>query len=308
MAVKDLFTFRQYLAFPLYSFQIAHHNRKWLRRTVLQDPESCHGLLICCITAQMESSDPLDRDDLPIDDRLTDTGDRRASPLLSARQIYLRPAVIAAHRLCIVSARLRMCIFIRTLRAHRKFTHTRSFAVIRHGIQDRESWPACGTIDKRMHIPPVFRIVQLLFAFRTGRDIRRNEDIALLLLALNNVKLRKRHVLARMDIDFQNRRPLRRVVLQILNELLQFRLISAGINFYIRTLIGDTSCHTRFICDAADKRTETYALNNTIYTNDFCFFIIHIVSLSFYFSYSHFPETAKCGTGINIPEKSFTAR
>ena len=50
---------------------------------------------------------------------------------------------------------------------------------------------AAGTVDKRMQIPPILRIIQFLFTLITDRNIRRNKDLPLCFFAFYNVKIRK---------------------------------------------------------------------------------------------------------------------
>ena len=102
----------------------------------------------------MESSDPLDGDYPAAADYASYLCDRRAVllPLRKLLHIHrklrasvgrykvdLRAAFIAAYRLGIIPSRLRMCVLVLTLRAHREFRHARPDPVIRHAVEYRSA-------------------------------------------------------------------------------------------------------------------------------------------------------------------------
>ena len=172
MTVQDFLLYLSHLTFLPNCRHISHHNGKWFHRPALQFTKSRNRCLIGGITAEMKTTDSLNRRNAARGDHFSRIGDRFTASFVTADQINLRPAVIAAHWLGIESSRLRIVVFLRTLRTHRKFLHAGPFSVIRQRIQDRQPRPAAGTIDKRMQIASVVRIIQLLFAFITNGNIR----------------------------------------------------------------------------------------------------------------------------------------
>ena len=146
----------------------------------------------------MKTADSFDRHNSAVVDHLPCISDGIPAPFASADQIHFRSAIVAAHRLCIIPPRLRIIIFFRTIRTHRKFFHAGALPVIGQRIQYGQPGTAAGTVDKRMQIPPVLRIIQFLFTLITDRNIRRNKDLPLCFFAFYNVKIRKlRYLLCR---------------------------------------------------------------------------------------------------------------
>ena len=158
----------------------------------------------------MKTANAFDGDDSAVYDRLTRARDCFCASCCDrcvftwVKQVDLGSAVIAAYGLGIVSARAGVGILIRTCRTHGKFPHTGPHPVIGHRIQYGEPGPACGAVDKRMHIPAVRRVVKLLPAFGTGGNVRRYENIPFFFLTLNNIKLLIRNILTFCHINFQH--------------------------------------------------------------------------------------------------------
>ena len=192
VAVQDLLLSRRHLAVALNSLQIPHHHRERLCRAAFLLTQTCNRLLVPRVAAQVESADTLDRDDLPVDDRLPRRGDRRASALRPPDQIDLRSAVVAADGLRVVAPGLGVRVLPLALRTHRKLTHTRALAVVGHRVEDRHARAAGRAVDERVHISSVIRIVELGLALVAGRDVGGDEDRPGFLLALDDQKLLRR--------------------------------------------------------------------------------------------------------------------
>ena len=172
MSRKYLLLFLTDLADSFHCLQILCHHRKRFRRTAFQLSQPLHCLLACSIAAKMKTADSLDRHDPAGSDHTPCLSNRFPSPLFSSDKIYLRAAVVAADRLCIITSGVRVIVLVCAGRTHGKFFHAGPLPVIRKGIQDRQPWPAAGTVDKRMQIPPVLRIKHLLFTLIADRNIR----------------------------------------------------------------------------------------------------------------------------------------
>ena len=136
----------------------------------------------------MKTTDSLDCHDSTIVNHLSRIRNSLPATLGSADQIHLRTTLIAAHRLRIVTPRLRIIIFFRTIRAHRKLLHAGTFPIVRQRIQNCQPRSAAGTVDKRMQIPPIFRIVHFFLTLITDGNIWRNKNLAFCLFTLDNVK------------------------------------------------------------------------------------------------------------------------
>ena len=224
----------------------------------------------------MKTTYSLNRRNAARGDHFSRIGDRFTASFVTADQIDLRPAVIAAHRLGIESSRLRIVVFLRTFRTHRKFLHAGPFSVIRQRIQDRQPRPTAGTIDKRMQIASVVRIIQLLFAFITNGNIRWNKDFSLCLFTFYNLKPIEFRVIIKMfNIYLQNSRTLRRSFLQILKEAIHLCFRPLCKNLHIRPFVADASVNVIFNRMPTHCRTKPNALHNAVNTNLSCLCLIH---------------------------------
>ena len=275
MTVQYLFLRRADHTVTLHRIQITHHHGKRFCRTVLFIAQAGNRRLIVRVTAQMKAADPLDRHDLAFHDRASGRCDRVTAALGTAYQIHLRTAVIAADRLRIIASGLGMCVLPFTSRTHRKLSHTGALPVIRHRIQDRDARTAGCAVDKRVHVPAVIRIIELLLAFITSRDIRGDENSPRFLLALNNQKLFRVDRISIPHINFEDTGSLRSLGCQIMQKLIHLLLCSARKDLNIRAFIGHASDDAGRIRDAADKRPEADTLYNSINTD----YMIHFLLL-----------------------------
>ena len=107
-----------------------------------------------------------------------------------AEQVDLRPAIIAADGLRIVAAALRRDVFLVAGLAHRELLHARALAVVRHGLEDGQARAAGRAVDEGVQVAAVFGVEELGAALVAGRDVRRDEDVAALLGALDDGKIR----------------------------------------------------------------------------------------------------------------------
>ena len=192
-----------HLTLPSDHVHICCHHSKRLCRSSLQRSQATDCLLIGCVTAKMKSANSFNRHDSSGFDGLSRINNCLSSPLFPSNQVNLRSTLVAADRLCIVSSRLWTVIFFCTVRTHRKFFHARPLPVIRKGIENRQPWATARTVDKRMQIPPVFRVKHFLFTLVTDGDIRRDENLSLCFFTLNNIKtLIRNRVFFQLHIDF----------------------------------------------------------------------------------------------------------
>ena len=256
--------------FPLRRRQIAHHHRKGLHRAVLQLPQSRHRLRIFRIAAEMKAADALDRRDLSLRDRPPDSRDRIAAAQRCADDIDLRPAFIAADRLRIEPAVIRIVILPRAFRTHRKFTHTRPLAVIGHRIENGQPRAALRTVDERMQIAPVMRIEQLGAAMRTGRDIRRDKDIAVFLFAFDDAEIREYAGFLRGDflgVKPKDHGAVGRTVPDLRDEGFKLLRFALRDDFHIGALICGGAAHTEARRRDSSKGPEPDPLHNSIEMN-----------------------------------------
>ena len=216
MPCKYLLLFFTDFADGFHCLKILCHNRKWFHWTTFQLSQPFHRRLACGITAEMKTPDSLDRCDSARSDHSPYLSNCFSSPLFFSDKIHLGATVVTADRLCIITSGVRIIILVCTGRTHGKFFHAGPLSVIRKGIQDRQSRPAAGTVDKRMQIPPVFRIKHFLFALITDSNIRRDKNLALCLFTFNNIKLPKlRRIFHRLYKKLKDCRTLRRFLLDI---------------------------------------------------------------------------------------------
>ena len=170
MSRQDLPLFFIKQAFPAHCLLVLHHNRERFGRTAftLAQPVDC--LFICGIAAQMESADPLDRNDSSGQDDLPGGSDRLPAPDLflsrslsrfirSRQQVDLGSAFVTADRLGVISSGKRTVIFLRAGSAHRKHFHTGALPVIGKRVEYGQTRPAACAINKWMQISAVVRVI-----------------------------------------------------------------------------------------------------------------------------------------------------
>ena len=179
-------------------FYVSHHDRKWLHRAMFSFTQQTDSIRIFCVAAEVKPADPFDRDDLSLHDRLTGGCNRVCSAQTGSENANFRTAVIAADGLCVISACLRVFVFSLTRAAHRESCHGRPRSVIRHGIQNGQPRAALRTVDERMQIAAVIGVKQFCFALVAGRNIRGNKNIAVFLLAFDDLKSGEFPVLPRL--------------------------------------------------------------------------------------------------------------
>ena len=171
-------------------------------------------------------------------------------------------------------------VLIRAGRTHGKFFHAGTLPVIGKGIEDRQPRATTGTVDKRMQIPPVFRIKHLFLTFVADGNIRRNKDLTLCLLAFNDIKLRKfLRLLHRFHQKLQDGRTLRRPVLDISDKTVHILLPALGKNLHIGSFIGHTATDSPCHGMTADRRAEAHTLDDSVNTDHFCNFALHMFSI-----------------------------
>ena len=250
----------------------------------------------------MESADPLYSQDLPPGQHLSGSVDRLRSSLRPPCQKNLGAAVIAAHRLRVISAGSGIFIFFRAGGAHRELLHAGSCPVIGQLVQDGKTRTALGTVDKWMKITAVSGIIQLPPAFRTGRDVGRDKDVSPFLLTLCNLEgfqIRPRSRIP--DIDLQDDRPLRRIAAERQEKPVQFLLCSLGYDLYVRAPVayrpGDSLFHRR----SADKRAEPHSLHDPVQPDSLC--LPPLVHLPVHLIPSVFPGCSFC-FGLSRPART----
>ena len=109
--------------------------------------------------------------------------------LLIIKNEHFRSAFVAAYRLCVISSRGRIIVFLRAVRTHRKFLHRCAFAVIRQCIKNSKSRTAACAVDKRMQISSVVLIEKFLKALITDCNVRRHKDLACCFRALDYIEI-----------------------------------------------------------------------------------------------------------------------
>ena len=250
-------------AFTLHRFRIAHHHRKGLHRAVLERPEPFNSGGIAGITAQMESTNALDRGDLSFHDRTPDCCDRLCAAYVCADQIDLRAACIAADGLCIVAAGHRIFIFAAAFRTHREFRHTRAFPVVGHRIKNRQARAALGAVDERMQVAPVLRVKQLPAAFVAGGDVGRDKDIAVFPLGFDNGKFPVfRCILHRLHFCIEDHGALRRFLCNGFLKCRKGLRFPLRIDLHIRSLVRHRTANAVPSSRDRGKRTESDTLYN----------------------------------------------
>ena len=167
---------------------VAHHHRKRLGRAFFPFPKPHYRLLGRCVAAQMKSPDSFYGKNPSLRKKLPGLSDCVRPALLPSCQIDRRAAVVAAYRLGVIPAGIRILIFRLAGRTHGEILHARPCPVIRKLVQDRQPRAALGTVNEGMKIPAVFRVIKLPPAIRADRNIRGNENLPLLLLAFDDFK------------------------------------------------------------------------------------------------------------------------
>ena len=308
MASHDLALPMRDDALAVGSALILRHDRKWFHGSSFQSAESHHRRLIGRVAGEVKAADPFHGDDAAFTEDLPRTGDGSAAsgsalhqistasgPAL--HQVHFRSAVIAADRLCIVEPGCRVMVFAAALRTHREFLHGSPLPVVRQRLQQGKSWPAASTVDERMQVSAALSVEKLLFAGVADRDVRRDEDLARLLLAVNDGEIRifpgrtltphsspiRRTAPVALPISLgnglvrclsasqclhrhlQDDRPLGRMLLHQILEMVELVWRPLGIDLDIAAAVGHRSCDADRMRMPVYDRPKADPLNDAIY-------------------------------------------
>ena len=237
-----------------------------------------------------------------------------------AEQVDLRPAIIAADGLRIVAAALRRDVLLVAGLAHRELLHARALAVVRHGLEDGQARAAGRAVDEGVQVAAVFGVEELGAALVAGRDVRRDEDVAALLGALDDGKIRigligVGHL---VHIDLEDGRALGGLLRDALDKLLQCCVITLGKDFDIGALVADGAAYLAGVGEPAHERAEADTLHDAVDLDVQTFHRLNPQLLIEFLAYSSVldgcmgalrPESAKCGRSRRVPLNGFgTAR
>src|SRR5699024_9316781 len=129
--------------------------------------------------------------------------------------------------------------------------------------KNRQPRSTARTVDKRMQISPVRRIVHFLLTFLTDSNVRRHKNVSLDFAALDDRKIRKfRRFLTYFlfHVHPENHRPLRWTLPDILAEIPQAFLRALRPDLHVRAHIADTAPHPARRRMAAHRRAKSHAL------------------------------------------------
>ena len=268
MPVQDLLLTGQDHAFAADRLERIHHHGERLHGTALEFAQSRHRLRVAGVAAQMESADALDSDDLPLEDRAAGGGDGFPVAFGAADEVDLRTAVVTADRLGVVAARFRRGVFGLALRTHREIAHAGAFAVVWHGVEDGQARSARGAVDEGVQITAVRGVEQLRFALVARGDVRRDEDVARLVFALDDLERRIRRLRAGARIDLQDRGPGRGLAFERGAEVVHRSGIALRVDLHVGPLVRDASGQPGADGDPADERPEPDALDDAVNAED----------------------------------------
>lgn len=180
-AVQQRLLFRFDEAMASDHIEIARHQRERLGRAALAAAKLADHRRISRIARQVETAEPLDRDDMPlvqhpahridrVQHRERVVTHRTAAQPLDPRP---RPAEMTSDRLRVESAVPRIGILGGAVCAEIEVAHRRALAVIRRSLDDGEARSTLRTVGERIPEPSRERVGRLRQARRTSCSIRR---------------------------------------------------------------------------------------------------------------------------------------
>ena len=190
-----------------------------------------------------------------------------AASFCAAEQVHAWPAVVAAHRLCVVAAACRVVVLARAFRAHGELAHAGALPVVRQGAQDGQARAAAGAVYEGMQVPAVRWVKQLPLAVVADGDVRRDEDRAPRVLALLDRKavvragLGCRHV---HHLHLDDIGPLGRLRTHQPAEVIQLTGRALGENLHVGALVADGARDARPGGVPRDGGAHAHALHNAV--------------------------------------------
>ena len=140
---------------------------------MLANPQPRNRRLIGGIAAELEATQPLQRDDLRTRERTGGDIDRIVWEFNAVRIGAPEPwATCGARiRLRVKATIRRVLVLLRARRAHREMAHGRLGPVVRNVLDDREPGAAVGAVGEWVSVPPIAGGDDIGDAIRTGRRV-----------------------------------------------------------------------------------------------------------------------------------------
>ena len=269
--------------FPTHGRFVPHHHSQGLVGPIFQPPQSGDCCRVLRVTAQVKAADPLDRRDAAFGDNPTGLRHCSMAPFRTVEQVELGPTVRAADRLGVVAPGRRIRVLSSACRTHRKILHARPLSVVGQLVENRQPRAAVRTVDKRMQITPIVRIEKLRLALVANGDVRRDENRALHLFAVHNLKVVElSRGVHRFDFGLQHNGPLRRGVLDLIFKSRDLFRGALSENFHPGTAVAHLSADPEGFSISADRRPEPDALNDAVQPDAVCdLHVIHGDSTAF---------------------------
>ena len=192
----------------------------------------------------METADALDSDHLAVHYAFACMRYRICTLDVLSDDVHLRSAVVAAHRLRIISSGVCMRVFVLALFAHREIAHRSAFPVVRHRIEYRQPRSALRAVDERVKIAPVATVEKLFSAFVAGGNVGRNENIACFLFTLDYLERLEIYIFRLTHISRDYYRSLWRFVFQDMHEPFKDIAVRFSEHLNIRAFVCDCSQHS----------------------------------------------------------------
>jgi hypothetical protein len=132
-----------------------NHHREGLVIALFSASQTTRRGVVIGADGQMKSAQPLDGDDLSLQQHSPTDFDRIAGglPPFGVDQLHLRPALMTCDRLSMKASIRRRCELLSTGRAHCKAGHGRIAPVIRNAPNDRETRAALSAVRQRVSAP-----------------------------------------------------------------------------------------------------------------------------------------------------------
>jgi hypothetical protein len=113
-----------------------------------------------------------------------------------------------------------------------------------------------------VQIAAIIRVEKFSGAFVTNGNVGRDENISLLVNAVDNLEVGEIFIGQMIHVNFQNRGARRIFMINIVQEIFQVVVGTLRDNFNVGAAIGDGADNFIFVGNATDKRTKTHALYN----------------------------------------------
>lgn len=160
-----------------------------------------------------------------------------------------------------------IAVFGAASRTHREIRHRRVRSVIRHALNNRETWTAVRAVGERVSETPLCRIENFISTVEACRGIRCDSSSTFIKTTLDDVETIKFGNLQRPCFDRFDFAQRWRLVLDSVEKGLEFFVVSRRRDQHTRAVVADPARQIGFSSKPPDRRPKTDSLHKPGYSN-----------------------------------------